>query len=164
MVEEASLGLRLRKTNETRYYHLEEIKHNDLMNEKYKKTCKSLNYVKNLLILVSIVTGCLSISAFASLFCVSVGITRSVVETKICAITAEIKKFKSIIKKNKKKLDKIVLLGKDKLNPIKVLNSKALIDSCISHDEFVSLKNVLWEYYKMKKEIKNPKTSGECNI
>ena len=35
---------------------------------------------------------------------------------KICAIAAGIKKYKSVIKKNKKKHDKIVLLGKDKSN------------------------------------------------
>ena len=34
------------------------------MSEKYKKTCMYLNYVENLFILVSTVTGCLSISAF----------------------------------------------------------------------------------------------------
>ena len=55
---------------------------------------------------------------------------------KIFAITAGIKKYKSIIKK-KKNHDKIVLLEKDKLNTIEVLISKALIDSYISHDKFV---------------------------
>ena len=34
---------------------------------------------------------------------------------KICAITAEIKKYKSIIKKKKKRHDKIVLSSKSKL-------------------------------------------------
>ena len=38
MVEEASLVFRLRKTDETRNYLLDEIKH-DLMSKKYKKTC-----------------------------------------------------------------------------------------------------------------------------
>ena len=54
----------------------------------------------------------------------------SAAEIKICEITAGIKKYKSIIKK-KKKHDKIVLLWKNKLNAIKVLISKALIDSYI---------------------------------
>ena len=36
--------------------------------------------------------------------------------------------------KNKKKYDKIVLLGKDKLNTIEVLISKALINPYMSHD------------------------------
>ena len=43
------------------------------MSEKYKKTRKYLNYVQHLLILVSTVTGCVSIAAFASLVCVPVG-------------------------------------------------------------------------------------------
>ena len=77
MVEEASIELRSRKIDETRNYPLHEIKHNDLMSEKYKKTCKYLNYVENLLILASTVPGCLSISAFSSLVCVPVGITSS---------------------------------------------------------------------------------------
>ena len=69
--------------------------------------------------------------------------------------------YKSIIKKIKKKHDKIVLLGKDKLNTTEVLISKSLIDSYISHDEFVSVKNVVIEYNDMKKEIKNPETYME---
>ena len=42
----------------------EEIKHDVLMNEKHKKTCKYLNYVEHLFVLVSAVTGCVSVSAF----------------------------------------------------------------------------------------------------
>ena len=76
----------------------------------------------------------------------------------MCAITAGIKKYKTIIKKKKKKHDKIVLLGKYKLNSIEVLISEALIDSVISHDEFVLINNVLKKYNEMKEEIKNLKT------
>ena len=124
MLEEASLEFRLRKIDEARNYILDEIKHNALMSEKYKKTYKYLNYVENLLILASTVTGYVSISAFASLVCVLVGITSSAVGIKICAITGGIKKYKSIIKKRKKKHDKMVLLGKDKLNTIEVIISR----------------------------------------
>ena len=74
----------------------------------------------------------------------------------------ELKNYKSI-KKKKKKHEKIVLLGKDKLNTIEVLISKALIESYISHDEFVSI-NVLREYNEMEEEIKNSETSVEYTI
>ena len=47
------------------------------------------------------------------------------------------------------------LLAKSKLNRIEVLISKSLIDSNISHDEFVSINNMLKEYEQMKEEIKN---------
>ena len=121
MSEEASLEFRLRKIDETRNYLLEEIKHNDLMSEKYKKTFKCLNYVEQLLSLVSAITGCVSISAFASLVCVTVGITSSALGIKNCAVTVGIKKYKSVIKKKKKNHGKIALLGKDKLNTIEIL-------------------------------------------
>ena len=61
---------------------LKEIKDNDLMSEKYKNIYSYLNYVENFLILISTVTCCVSVSSFASLVCVPVGITRSAVEIK----------------------------------------------------------------------------------
>ena len=72
------------------------------MSEKHKKTCKYLNYVEQLLILASTVTGCLSLSTFPSLVVVYVGITSSVIGIKICAVNAEIKKYKSTVKKKNK--------------------------------------------------------------
>ena len=50
--------------------------------------------------------------------------------------------------------DEIVLLGKVKLNTIKILISKSIIDSYISHDEFISVDSVLREYNEIKQEIK----------
>ena len=104
MVKEASLVFKLRKIDETRKYLLDEIKHNDLISEKYKKTCKYLNHVESLFILSSIITGCVSISAFASLVCIPVGSTSSAIGIKLCAITAEIKKYILVIKKKKKNM------------------------------------------------------------
>ena len=91
-------------------------------------------------------------------------LTNSAVGIKICAIIAGIKKYQSIIKKKKKRHDKMVLLEKDKVNAIQVVISKVLIDSCINHDEFGSVNNALREYYEMKKEIKNPQASVKYNI
>ena len=75
----------------------------------------------------------------------------------MCATTAGINKYKSIITKKKKKDDKIVLLAKSKLNSIKVLISKALIDLNISQGDFVLINNFLKEDNEMKEEIKNLK-------
>ena len=85
-------------------------------------------------------------------------ITNSAIGSKICAITAGIKMYKSIIKKKRKKHDRTILLAKSKWNSIEVLTSKALIDSVISHDGFVLINNVLKEYNKMKEEIQSIKT------
>ena len=89
---------------------------------------------------------------------IPIGITSSVIGLNLCVTTAGIKTYKSIIKKKKKKHDKIVFLAKSKLDKIEVLISKALIDSVISHEEFVLINNLLKEYNKIKEEIKNLKT------
>ena len=114
----------------------------------HKKVCRVLNYIDYFLIVISTITGCVSISTFASLVSIPRGITSSSIWLKICVITAGINKHKSMIKK-KKKNDKIVLLAKSKLNGIEVSISKALINSNVSNDELVLINNVLKEFYDM---------------
>ena len=125
--------------------------------KKFKK-CGVLNYIDHSLIAIYTITGCVSISAFASLVGIPIGITSSAIGLKICAITAAFKKYKSITERRKKKHDIIVLLAKSKLNSIEVLISKTLIDSVISHDGFVLINNVLKGHDKMKGKIKKLKT------
>ena len=50
------------------------------------------------------------------------------------------------------------MLAKAKINSIEVWISKALIDSVISHEEFVLLNNFLKEHNEVKGKIKNLKT------
>ena len=102
---------KLKNIDETRNYFLNETEQNELMSKKHKKVCITLNYIEHFLILASTITGCISISTFASLFSIPIGIKSSVIVLKICAITAGIKNYKSIIKKKKRKYDKIVLLA-----------------------------------------------------
>ena len=45
------------------------------------------------------------------------------------------------------------MLAKSKLKSIEVLISKALIDSVISHDEFILINNVLKEYNDIKEDL-----------
>ena len=59
-------GFRLKNIDEIRNYLIEEINQNELMSKKHKKVCRVLDYTENLLILISTVTGCVSISDFAS--------------------------------------------------------------------------------------------------
>ena len=79
------------------------------MSRKHKKVCTTLNYIKYFLILVSTIIGCISISTFASLIGIPIGINNWAKRLKSCAITAKMKKYNSIIKKKKEKHDKIEL-------------------------------------------------------
>ena len=133
---------------------MEEINQSELMGKKYKKVYRVLDYNEHLFILISTVSGCVFVGAFASLVGITIGITSSAIALKICVISGGIKKCKSIIKK-KKKHDKILLLASCKLNSIEVLISKALFDSNISQNLFIPIINMTKECDGIKEEIKN---------
>ena len=99
--ENTSQEFRLKNIEDTRSYSTKEIDLNELMNKKHRKVCTTLKYIQHFL-LASVVTGCVSISAFASLVRISIGSKSSVIGLKNCAIIAGIKKYKSIIQKNEK--------------------------------------------------------------
>ena len=63
--ENTSPEFRLKNINETKNYFIKETSQNELMSKKHKKVCRVLNYIEHLLILISTVTGCVSISSFA---------------------------------------------------------------------------------------------------
>ena len=67
-----------------------------MISKKHKNVSTTLNYIKLSLILASAITECISISAFASLIGIPIGITSSGKGLKIFAITPGIKKYKSI--------------------------------------------------------------------
>ena len=115
------------------------------MSKKHKKIIQFGIILSTNLFWFFLVSGCVSISAFV-LAGIHIVITISAIELKICVITAGIKKYKSIIKKEKKKHDKIVLLAKSKLNIGEFLTSKALID------EFALTNDMLRGFYHMKEE------------
>ena len=136
---------RKKNIDKRRNYLSEKINQNDLMRRKNKNVYTVLDYIEYQLILIFTVSRCVSISAFA-LAGIHIGITSSEIELKICVITAGIKKYKSIIKKEKKKHDKIVLLAKSKLYIWEFLTSKALVD------EFALTNDMLKEFYHLKEE------------
>ena len=111
--------------------------------QKYKNVCRAVHYIEHSLILVSISTGCVFHFCFCFLVGISIGITSSATGWRGCVRTAGINTYKLINKNNQKKHYQIISLVTSKLNCMKVLISKALIDSNISHDEFVLINNVL---------------------
>ena len=130
---------RWNKINEIRNYLIKEINQNELMSKNHQKVCTVLNYINHSLVSNSTITGCVSITLVG----ISIGIASSTIGLKICVITAGIKKYKSIIKKKRRKNNKIVLLAKSKLNSIEVLIFETLTDLNISQDEFLLINNVL---------------------
>ena len=64
------------------------------------------NYIDYSLILISTITGCVSISSYTSSVSIPIGIASFAIRLKICVITAGIKNYKSIIKKKERSMIK----------------------------------------------------------
>ena len=62
------------------------------MSKKLKMICGVSNYIEDSLTAISAITGCVSVSAFASFFGIPIGITSSAIGLKVCVMTVEIKK------------------------------------------------------------------------
>ena len=82
------------KIDEIRHFFIEKIYQNDLMSKKHKKVCRVLKNIEHLLILISTITKCGSIS----LVDISIGSASSTIGLKICIITIGTKKYKLYIK------------------------------------------------------------------
>ena len=151
-----SQQFRLEKIKEINNSYIKEIDQNKLLSNKNKKVYTTLNYIKHFLTLVFAVTVCISISALASLVDISKGIMSYTIELNIFSIIAKIKKYKSIIKKKKKKRDEIALLAKTNLHCINGSISRSSTNSYIERDYFLII-YVLREYDHMKEDINNLK-------
>ena len=90
--ENMNQKFRLRKIDEIRNYLIKEINQNELISKKHKKVCRYFNCIEYSLIIISGITGCVSISVFASLVGISTGITSSAIGVKTFVITTGIKK------------------------------------------------------------------------
>ena len=99
--------IRLKRIDQIRNYLIEEINQNELMSKQHKNVRGDLNYIDHSLIVIFIITECVSISGFASLDGISIEIGSSTIELKIYVITTGIKT--SVNKKKKKKHDKMIL-------------------------------------------------------
>ena len=108
--ENVSQAFILENIDKTRSFLIKEINQNKLMSKKYKKDCRVWNYIEYLLILISTVAGCVSISAFASLVGIPLVIMSSVIEltSRVCvqsnAKISNIQVFSVITRKMNQKL------------------------------------------------------------
>ena len=119
----------------------------------------ALNYIEKLLILVSDITGFVSISVFLALFIDILIVTEiSSVGLKVCTITSAIEEHKfNYSKIGKTRKNSIVTIKSNtiNLNTIKVMLCNVLADWNSNLYEFVLLKDILKEYNMMNGAIKS---------
>ena len=105
-------------------------------------------YLDNLLIVLSVATGSISVASFATAIRAPVGIMSASCSLAFSVTTGFVKKFLKTIRNKKKKHNKIVMLARSKLNSIESKISEALINNQISHEDFMTILN-------KKRNIKN---------
>ena len=80
--ENVSHKYRTKEIDKARYYFTEEIKQNELISKKHKNVYRILNHTEHLLVLASVVTGCVLISVLASSVEIPVFIASSAIKNK----------------------------------------------------------------------------------
>ena len=119
-------------------YFIEEINQRKSCSKKLSKYVAFFDYIDQALIVLSAISGGVSIISFTSIARAPVGIASASITLFFSLTTGIIKKLLNITRKKrkrkKKKHDKIFMLAKSKLNSIETLISQALIDMEISHE------------------------------
>ena len=80
--ENLSQEFRLKNIKEIKNYFIKETNQNELMSKKHKKGYRNLTYIDHFFVSASSITGCVSVSALASLVVIPIGITSFMVGLK----------------------------------------------------------------------------------
>ena len=140
---------RLNKINEIKDYFVAEIKERELMS-KYIAFC---DYFNKSLIVLSATIGSISIESFATVIETPVGIASASLSLAFSLSTGIVKKLLKTTQNKKKKHNKIIMLARSKLNSIESKASEALINSEISHEDFMIIINEEKSYRELKESI-----------
>ena len=127
---------RLKKINEIKDYFIAEIKERELMSKRLSKYIASFDYFDKSLIVLSARSGSISIALFATVIGTPVGIVSASLSLAFSLSTGLVKKLLKTTRNNNKKLNKIVMLARSKLNSIESKISEALMNNQISHEDF----------------------------
>ena len=134
---------------------INEISETKSCRKKLNKYVTIFNYIDKILIVLSATSGGVSIISFSSVIGAPAGIASASLTLSFSLTTGIVKKLLDITRKKKKKHDKILMLAKSKFNSIDRLKSQALIDTDISHEEFITILKEKDRYEMMKENLKN---------
>ena len=144
---------RLDEINKIKDYLNVEIKERKDIVKKISKYIVAFDYADKLFITLSASFGTLSIVSHATVVGIPVGIAGISLTVIFTVTTGVVKKLLNIIRKKKKKHNKIITLARNKLNIIETLISRALTDFDISHEEFSKIIYEKNNYEQMKDNI-----------
>ena len=124
------------------------------MIKRLSKYIASFEYFDKPLIVLSVLTGSISISSFATLIGAPVAMISASCSLGFSITIGFVKKFLKTTRNKKKKRNKIIMLTRSKLNSIESKISEALMDNEISHEDFESNINEEKKYWELKQSIR----------
>ena len=127
---------RLDEINKIKEYFNAEFKERKDIIKKNSKYIVAFDHADKVFITLSASSGTLSISSYATVVGIPAGIAGASLTLIFTITTGVVKTFLNIIRKKKKKHNKIIALARSKLNIIENLISQALIDFEITHGKF----------------------------
>ena len=157
------IKLRLDEINRIKDYLDSEIKERKDIVKKISKYIVAFDYADKVFITLSASFGTLSIVSHATVVGMPVGIAGASLTVTFTVTTGVVKKILNIMRKKKKKHNKIITLARNKLNIIETLIAQALIDFDISHEEFSKIIYEKNNYEQMKDNIRSAKSINDLN-
>ena len=154
---------RFDEINKIKDYLNSEIKERKDIIKKISKYIVAFDYADKLFITLSASFGTLSIASHATVVGIPVGIAGASLTLIFTITTGVIKKLLNITRKKKKKHNKIIALGRSKLNIIEHLISQALIDFEITHEKFSKIIYEKNNYDQIIDNIRNVKSINDLN-
>ena len=154
---------RLDEINKIKDYLNSEIKERKDIIKKISKYIVAFDYADKLFITLSASFGTLSIASHETAVGIPVGIAGASLTLIFIVMTGVIKKLLNIIRKKKKKHNKIIALARSKLNIIENLIYEALIDFEITHEEFSKIIYEKNNYEQITDNIRRVKSINDLN-
>ena len=154
---------RLDEINKIKDYLNAQIKERKDIVKKISKYIVAFDYAGKLFITLSTSFGTLSIVSHAIIVGMPVGMAGASLTLIFTVKTGVLKKLLNITRKKKKKHNKIIALGRNKLNIIETLISQALIGFDISHEQLLKIIYEKNNYEQMKEIIRSAKSINNLN-
>ena len=146
--------LRINKINEIKDYFIAEIRERELMSKRLSRYIACCDYFDMFLIVLSAMSGSISIASFATVIGTPVGVASASLSLIFSLSTGLAKKLLGVTRGKKRKYIKIGILARSKLNSIESKISEALINNEISRKDFLIIMNEVKNYRELKESIK----------
>ena len=133
------------------------------MSKRISKYIASFDYFDKSLIVLSAISGSISIGSFATVIETPAGMVSESLSLTFSLSTGLVKKLLKTTRNKKTKHNKVVMLARSKLDNIESKIFEALMNNQISHEDFMTIINKERNYNELKKRIRMMKGQEDKN-